>query len=214
MYGNVVGGNWYWGSDPRVAMYAQTGRDGVAHLVVPAVPLTVTASKSVQVNIPKSVSTVQVNVGGQLVNVTIYYSPSYVYLGATGLLVPPQTSLKMVVTAQTGNTVIPYASAVSGAAVEAGTAPGQAITNAATAPTPSSTLAQQETATAAAQNNGSSNAPGQPTSIPPIPASAVVTTAPTQNPSTTSGLNLLTIETIALAGAIAALVGLAIKTRH
>ena len=36
---------------------------GSLHLVVPAVPLTISASKSVQVDIPKSVSTVQVNSG-------------------------------------------------------------------------------------------------------------------------------------------------------
>ena len=33
-------------------------------------------------------------------NVTIYYSPNYVYLSASALLVPPQTTLSMVVTAQ------------------------------------------------------------------------------------------------------------------
>jgi len=115
---SVVGANFYWGNDSNVTMYAQTSADGVAQLVVPVAPLTVTASESVQVDLPKSQTTTQVNVGGQLVNVTIYYSPNYVYLSASALLVPPQTSLSMVVTAQAQPLVYPYAegSAVSGGA--------------------------------------------------------------------------------------------------
>jgi len=85
---NVVGANWYWAETSKVTMYAQTGSDGVAHLVVPQVPMAVTASKSVQVDLPKSQTTVQVSVGGQLVNVTLYYGPNYVYESATGLLIP------------------------------------------------------------------------------------------------------------------------------
>ena len=79
----------------------------MAQLVVPAVPLTVTASDSVQVNLTQSQTTVQVNVGGQPVNVTLYYSPNYVYLSASALLLPPQTSLSMVLTAQTQSPPIP-----------------------------------------------------------------------------------------------------------
>ena len=90
-----------WGDNSNLSLYAQTAANGVAQLVVPAVPLTVTASESVQVNLTQSQTTVQVNVGGQPVNVTLYYSPNYVYLSASALLIPPQTSLSMVLTAQT-----------------------------------------------------------------------------------------------------------------
>jgi hypothetical protein len=115
---SVVGANWYWGDVAGLTMYGQTSANGVARLVVPAVPVIVTASKSVQVNLPKGQTTMQVDVGGQIVNVTLYYSPSYVYVSATALLVPPQTSLKMLVTAQTEYQMIPYAagSASSGSA--------------------------------------------------------------------------------------------------
>jgi hypothetical protein len=217
VYGNVVGGNWYLGDQAKVMMYAQTGKDGVAHLVVPAVPLTIMASKSVQIDIPKSTSTVQVNVGGQLVNVTIYYSPTYVYLTATGLLVPPQTSLNMVVTAQTGYPGPYYA---SGASISSGgpvgvVAPGQGSGAGAKTPaTPASNSPPQQGAAAdvLARNNGSSLA--QIASIPPIPSDALVTPAATQTSSTSSAVSLVTLETIALAGAIATIVGLAIKMRR
>ena len=125
---SVVGADLYWGGNSSLTMYAQTAANGVAQLVVPAVPLTVTTSESVRVNLPKSQTTMQVNVGGQLVNVTLYYSPNYVYLSASALLVPPQTSLSMVVIAQTADPVIPYAVGA--------TASGQATTNAVTVASP------------------------------------------------------------------------------
>jgi hypothetical protein len=201
-----VGANWYWGDVSGVTMYAQTGANGVAHLVVPAVPLTVTASESVQVNLPKSQTTMQVNVGGQLVNVTLYYSPNYVYLSATALLIPPQATLSMVVTAQTQSQMIPYA-------VGAG-APGQAVTNGAAVP-PSSGQglptsqaaiggAQSDTATASAQTSHIAN-------IPPIPASDLGAPPSTQPSSNIPSISVLAIGTLALAGAIAAVVGIAIS---
>lgn len=193
-----VGPNWYWGDIPGVTMYAQTAANGVAHLVVPAVPLTITASKSVQVNLPKSQTTMQVNVGGQLVNVTLYYSPNYVYLSATALLVPPRATLSMVMTAQTESRTIPYA---VGAA-----ASGQGTTDAATVPPNSS-----QVAIAGGSGNGSSSQTAQTTSIPPIPASDLEAPAGVQSTSNTPGVNLLTIGTLALAGAIAATVGIVIS---
>src|SRR5271169_4055254 len=47
---SVVGADLYLGDNSNLSMYAQTAADGVARLVVPALPLTVTASESVQVN--------------------------------------------------------------------------------------------------------------------------------------------------------------------
>lgn len=209
---NVVGANLYW-SDSRVTMYAQTAANGVAHLVVPSVPLAVYASKSVPVSLPKSETTTQVTVGGQVVNVTIYYSPSYVYESATALLIPPQTSLSLVATAQTGYPIIPYASGVasSGAAI-----PGQApTTNAGGLPSVQGQTTSQATSTAAAQGNGASSGNAQLTSIPPIPTSDVAAPAPSQPASSAPSISVLAVGTLALAGAIAAVVGIAIsKARH
>src|SRR6267143_1276498 len=205
---NVVGANWYWGDSSRVTMYAQTGANGVAHLVVPQVPMAVTASKSVQVDIPKSQTPVPVSRGGKLVNLTLYYSPTYVYESATALLIPPQNGLSMVVTAQTGYPMIPYGAGPIGAdkvAASQGAVP------------PNSVQGQQTSqgAPAAAQGNGGSSPNARPSSIPPIPASDLGAVSTTQPSSGTPSVSLLAIGTLALAGAIAATVGIAIsKTRR
>jgi len=198
---SVVGTDFYWGDNSNLTLYAQTAANGVARLVVPAVPLTVTASDSVQVNLPQGQTTVQVKVGGQLVNVTLYYSPNYVYETATALVVPPQTSLSMVVTAQTESPLIPYAVGSASS--------GGGSTNAATgAPTTSSQGQQASPGGAtAALSSGSSTTTAQTTTIPPIPAADVGT----QSSSNGSGINLLEVGILALAGAIAAIVGVAIS---
>jgi hypothetical protein len=198
---SVVGAGFYWGDDSNLTMYAQTAANGVAQLVVPAVPLVVTASESVQVNLTQGQTTVQVNVGGQPVNVTLYYSPNYVYLSASALLVPPQTSMSMVLTAQSQSPVIPYAegSASSGATADAAQAPG----------------VTQGVAAGAPSNGSSTTTTTQMTTIPPIPASDLVTQTSARPSSDLSGFNLLAIGTLALAGAIAAIVGVAIsKTKR
>jgi hypothetical protein len=201
---NVVGANWYWGDAPRVTMYAQTGANGVAHLVVPQVPMAVTASKSVQVDIPKSQTTMQVSIGGQLVNVTLYYGPTYVYESATALLIPPQTSLSLVMTAQIGYPMIPYGPGPMVA--------GQTTPNPGAVP-PNSIQGQKTSlgAPSAAQGNGGSSLNAPLGSIPPIPASDLGASSTIQPSSNTPSISLLAIGTLALAGAIAAIVGIAIS---
>jgi hypothetical protein len=205
---NVVGANWYWGDASRVTMYAQTAANGVAHLVVPQVPLAVTASKSVQVSLPKSQTTTQVSIGGQLVNVTLYYGPNYVYESATALLIPPQTSLNMVVTAQTGYPVTMYGAGPI-AADKASSNPGAL---------PPNSIQGQHTSQgvpAIAQGNGASSPNAPLGSIPPFPTSDLGATSTTQPSSSTPSVSLFAIGTLALAGAIAATVGIAIsRTRR
>ena len=201
---NVVGADWYWGSDSNVTMYAQTAANGVAKLVVPAVPLVMTASESVQVNLPKSQTTMQVNVGGQLVNVTLYYSPNYVYESATALLVPPQTSLSMVVTAQEGNRLIPYA--------VGSTASGQGTTNAVAAGAPTQQTSQGSAG--ASSITTSSSTAAQTTSIPPFPATVLAAASSSHPSSNATGMSLLTVGTLAIAGAVAAIVGIAIAMKR
>ena len=192
---NVVGADSSWGDNSNLSLYAQTTANGVAQLVVPAVPLTVTASDSVQVNLTQSQTTVQVNVGGQPVNVTLYYSPNYVYLSASALLLPPQTSLSMVLTAQTQPPPILYV---------AGSASSTA--------SPNSSQAQPGAqGGAAASTGGASSTDAQIATIPPIPAYALGSQAPTRPLSNVSGVTLLAIGTIAIAGALAAVVGIAIS---
>jgi hypothetical protein len=191
---NIVGADSSWGDNSNLSLYAQTASNGVAQLVVPAVPLTVTASDSVQVNLTQGQKTVQVNVGGQPVNVTLYYSPNYVYLSASALLLPPQTSLSMVLTAQTQPPSILYAAGSVSSTVS-----------------PNSSQGQQPGAqgAAVADTSGASSTAAQIAAIPPIPAVAPVSQA--KSPSDISGVTLLAIGTIAVAGALAAVVGVAIS---
>jgi hypothetical protein len=193
---NVVGANLYWGGNSSLSMDAQTAANGVAQLVVPAVPLTVTASESVEVNLTQSQTTVQVNVGGQPVNVTLYYSPNYVYLSASALLIPPKTSLSMVLSAQTQSALIPFGA-------------GSAASSVATPN--SSQIGQASQGAAGALSSGGSTTTAQVSAIPPIPASDLGSPASTRPASSISGVSLLAIGTLALAGGVAAIVGIAIS---
>lgn len=193
---SVVGANLNWGANSSLSMYAQTAADGVAKLVVPAVPLVVTASDSVQVNLTQIQTTVQVNVGGQPVNVTLYYSPNYVYLSASALLIPPKASLTMVLTAQSQSPIVPYA-----------------VGSAATASPDSQ--AQPATSQGAGASGGStSTTANEIAAIPAIPASDIGSSTSAPHSSGPSGVSLMAIGTLAVAGAVAALVGIAISKKR
>ena len=197
---NVVGAYLSWGDNSNLSMYAQTAPNGVAQLVVPAVPLTVTASDSVAVNLTQGQTTVQVNVGGQPVNVTLYYSPNYVYLSASALLIPPETSLSMVLSAQTQYPLIPYAAGSASSSASPNSSQIQQGSQGAAAP-----------AVAVAPSSDGSKTTAQISAIPPIPASDLGSPASTRPASNISGVSLLTIGTLALAGGLAAMVGIAIS---
>ncbi len=89
-----VVGAWYWwyGPDANLKMYTQTGADGIAQLTVPSVPVDVTAWDWLPVQLPTNQTTVPINVGGETVNVTVYWQPTYVGLGGSVLIIPPQNS--------------------------------------------------------------------------------------------------------------------------
>ena len=96
VYASVVG-EWYywWGEGSSIIMGAQTDSNGVAHLVIPSAPAVVTAWKWVPILTGKNGSTVQVNVGGEKVNVTVYWEPTYVGLSGSGLVLPPQNNINL-----------------------------------------------------------------------------------------------------------------------
>lgn len=91
---SVVGG-WYWWGGSGLSMYNQT-KSGLAYLRVPAVPVVVTAWSWVQVTIPRSQTTLQVVVGGEKVNVTVYWQPTYVGFAGSALIVPPASSASII----------------------------------------------------------------------------------------------------------------------
>jgi hypothetical protein len=100
-----VVGEWYywWGSDSNIVMWAQTGQDGVAHLVLPEAPTVVSAWDWVKVDLPVSQTSTKVDVGGETVNVTIYWEPTYVGLAASALIIPPTSSVSLKLHYQTPN---------------------------------------------------------------------------------------------------------------
>ena len=92
-----VVGEWYywWGPNSSIVTYSQTDKSGIAHLILPSAPSVVTAWKWLQIFTPKNQSTIETNIGGQEVNVTVYWEPTYVGLSASGLLIPPQNNINL-----------------------------------------------------------------------------------------------------------------------
>ena len=191
---SVVGADLNWGANSSLSMYAQTAADGVAQLVVPVLPLEVSASDSVQVNLTQSQTVVQVNVGGQPVNVTLYYSPNYVYLSGSALLLPPQASTSIVLTAQAQPLRVPYL-----------------VGSAETAASPDSQQASQGSAGSPVTATTSAD---KLASISPIPASDLGSPAPARSSPSALGVSSLELGTLALAGALAVIAGVAISKKR
>lgn len=217
---NMVGSGFYWGPNTNAVLDTQTGADGVAHLVVPEAPMIVSASMSIPVVLPKGDTTTQVRVGGELVNVTLSYSPYYVYESATGLLIPPQTSLNLVLSAEESYPPIAYgvSSSSSGAGVAS---PGAVASTNSTQAVPS----QGQSMGAGANNPAQSMPPQAVASIPPIAAGAAggaraSSTLVSSSPNATSaspagGVTLSDLGIIALAGALAAVTGIVMsRSKH
>ena len=128
-----VVGQWYywWGSDSRLSMYGQTGQDGMATLTIPKAPAVVSAWDWVRVNLPADQTMKKVDVGGQTVNVTVYWEPMYVGLAASTLVIPPTSSASLTLQYQPYN----YWIAPMGATVTSGVATDSAAPSVSSAPT-------------------------------------------------------------------------------
>jgi hypothetical protein len=99
---SVVGGYYYDGLNNAV-MSNQTVADGSTTLVVPNLPILLQAYISLPVNVPQSTTTETTTVGGQPVNVTMYWEPNYVELTGTALIIPPQTTAQMTLQVEQSN---------------------------------------------------------------------------------------------------------------
>lgn len=95
VYASVVGEYYWWWQGASISMSSQTDSNGVAHLVLPAAPEVVTAWEWVPILSGKNGSTIQTTVGGEKVNVTVYWEPTYVGLSSSGLIMPPQSSISL-----------------------------------------------------------------------------------------------------------------------
>lgn len=97
---SIVGG-YYWIYEKNVVLSNETDKNGVATLTVPSVPIEVTAWKWLPIFLPKNETTTQVNVGGELMNVTAYWEPTYVGLAGQMVVIPPATSADIALKTQT-----------------------------------------------------------------------------------------------------------------
>jgi len=144
VYASIVGEYYFWwGPNSSATMGGQTDSNGIVHLVLPVAPAVVTAWKWVPITVGSNGSTIQTTVGGQKVNVTIYWQPTYIGLSGSELLLPPQNSISITLRYQQPNYwVLPAnvdsRSATSGGAVSGTVAnqpsgvPSLASTNSAT----------------------------------------------------------------------------------
>jgi hypothetical protein len=92
LFASVLGGYWYGLTPTPLSMTGVTGKDGTASLVVPVAPIMVTAWKWTPIAIPITQSSTIVKVGGENVNVSASWEPSYIGLAGSVLVVPPQVS--------------------------------------------------------------------------------------------------------------------------
>src|SRR5208337_1122579 len=82
----------YYYYAPNINSSVQTGIDGTAVLTMPQAPLLVTSYLSIPITLPQPQSNVTVTVGGQKVNVTLYWEPNSITFQGQTLILPPQTS--------------------------------------------------------------------------------------------------------------------------
>jgi hypothetical protein len=201
-YASVVD-DYYYGSN--ITSGAQTGADGTAILTVPQAPLLVTSYLSVPITLPQPMSNVTVIIGGQKVNVTLYYYPTSVTLMGQTLILPPQTSGSITLQYQPQQYYYPLP-------IELSTPSGVAYTA-------NGTVTSIATTLSTTMSESKNTAQG---SIPPFSA-ANVQTAALVNPSTVTktvaakglgGESLLQVGgTVAVAAALAALTFVLVTVR-
>ena len=113
---------------PNMVSYGQTGLDGNFTLVMPEAPVQVNAYLSVPVQLPKNATVVvPVQVGGQKVNVTVYWQPNYVGLSGQALILPPQKGADVTLRVQPNPYPIYYATPGQGSVTTVTTATGTAV---------------------------------------------------------------------------------------
>ncbi|HKT21111.1 MAG TPA: hypothetical protein VJR06_00610 [Nitrososphaerales archaeon] len=194
VYAYAVGMGYSY--SPNMVSYGQTGSDGNFTLVMPDAPIEVSAYLSVPVQLPKNVTTVvPVEVGGQVVNVTVYWQPSYVGLYGQALILPPETGANIVLQVQPNPYPIYYS------------VPGQSG--------PSVVTTVTSTATGSSgQPTGQSTSAGQPGKISPFSPSGAQL-SPGQSVSTQPSSPYTTVALVLVAGlAIVVVVGVVLGRRN
>jgi hypothetical protein len=207
---SIVGQDYYWWSpDSNVVMSNQTNDLGIAHLVLPQAPAVISAWDWVPVNPPMSNNTVPAKVGGQTINVTVYWQTTYVGLSASAIVIPPESSVSLTLHyQQPENWVTPMGVKTASANSSAGS---------------NGTIASEPTGVPSTVQSAPSQAGSQvqyylPSAIPSINIAPSSTTSTTTSSHAILGGNLTTIAigtTVAILAALGAtVVILQTRSRH
>jgi len=100
-----------------LTMSNTTGHDGTATLTVPRAPVEINVYDTVPINLQQSETTITTTVGGQKINVTVTWSPAYVELSGSALIIPPESNANVTLRyQQSGCCFYPIAQNGSGSA--------------------------------------------------------------------------------------------------
>ena len=197
VYASVIG-MWYWSSmyNDRALILSNQTSNGVVTLTVPDLPVEVTAWNWIQVNLPSNETTVQKSIGGQVINVTVYWQPMYVGLSGSAVIIPPENSAQITMYANQEQNYWMYAPGTMYASPAMATNgyPGMATMSSA----PSALPAQ----VAGAQQQFSSGGPTQYTNAPPqyLPPNQIPSVVPVDSNSTPMTNELLIAAVIIAVG--------------
>jgi hypothetical protein len=100
---SVIGSSYYWGYENTAVMWNTTQADGIVTLVTPQAPVRIDAWSWVYVNLPSNMTTLQVTVAGEQINVTVYWQPTYIGLAGSALIIPPENNTSITLHAQQPN---------------------------------------------------------------------------------------------------------------
>ncbi len=200
VYASIVGGYYGYDEPNNLVMSNQTGNDGIATLVVPSVPLEITAWNWVPVNLPQSETTTQVTIGGEPINVTVYWQPTYVGLAGSALLIPPSQQVVITLKAQQQNFwAFPQGVSSSQTVASVPGTPSTAPRTVANGPGAVPASVEQDSQQLEASSQASTQT--TPTQIPSLPASTVTVTT-TASVTAQSSANNLAVES----GIVAAII--------
>ena len=195
---SIVGQDYYWWSNPNLDMSNQTNSLGIVQLIIPQAPAVISAWDWIPVNLPISNNTVLANIGGQTINVTIPWQPTYVGLSASGMIIPPQDSLNLTLRYQQ-----PQGWATPlGVATEPANSSGAPVGTIASQPT-----GVPSTVQSVPSSTGSQSQYYLPNSIPSIEG-AIVTTGTTISTHSTTGSGVTDVA-IGAAAVVLAAIGIA-----
>ena len=186
VYGSVVGGYYYDGLNTKAVMENQTSAGGSTTLIVPNLPILIQGYISIPITVPKTTTATTTTVGGQPVNITMYWEPNYVELSGTALIIPPQTSAQMTLKVEQSNYIVePYTTG----GVSSGAAAASTVSNGA--------------------GQTGNNSTTTPTQIPPFESHLGGVTLQSSSSTGPAKVNTITIALVAVVIALAAVAGFA-----